>query len=316
METTTGFRPGHWVRIKSREEIASTLDGRGTLEGLPFMPEMAGLCGQVFRIRSQPGKTCLDARPMQMRTFPTRDVFLLAGARCSGTAHGGCQRECALFWKRQWLESVTDSPETEGPGSGSASYKDSRSFAPAASAAPLASGSEDDTYFCQSTALSDATTLLSSRGRLSVAWWDWRIGNLDIFQLVVRFTGPAWRKILRRLRGVEPRGVLKKTPTANLGLQAGDRVRIKPLAEILPTLDVEGRNRGLVFEPDMTNFCSREFRVRRRVDRMISESSGKMISLTNTVTLEEIVCSCPFTFGGCPRAELQLWREIWLEKIG
>ncbi len=302
MNLPSEIRPGSWVRIKSREEIASTLGPRDTLDGLPFMPEMGDLCGHVFRVRSRPGKTCLDARPMQMRTFSARDVFLLEGARCSGTAHGGCQRECSLFWKREWLEPA---PEPRNDF-----HQPSR----VESAGPP-SENNSEIYFCQSTALLHATGPLSSRGRLATAWWDLRAGNLNILQLIRRFVGPAWQKCLRRFRGVYPRGSLKKTPTACLGLKAGDHVRVKPIAEIRATLDAEGRNRGLVFEPDMIGFCGRDYLVRSRVDRMIAESSGKMITLTNTVTLAEIACTCPFTFGGCPRAELQLWREIWLEKI-
>lgn len=316
MEKVLELRTGGWARIKSRDEIAATLDEHGARDGLPFMPEMAAMSGRIFRIRAQPGKTCLDARPMQMRTFSARDVFLLEGARCSGVDHGGCQRECSLFWKRQWLEPVEAAVSVGMPYPNPAptSRNNFRLPRPADSTASH-SGGRDPTYSCQSTALCNATGLLSPRGRLTTAWWDWRAGNLNIFQVVARFVGPAVRKVMRRFRGVQPRGTLKKTPTASLELQPGDRVRVRPLAEILATLDAEGRNRGLVFEPDMTGFCGREFRVRRRVEQMISESSGKMIFLTNTVTLEEIVCTCPFTFGGCPRAELQLWREIWLKKI-
>jgi len=304
METTAEPGCGKWVRIKSQKEILSTLDASGTLNGLPFMPEMALFCGHAFRVRSHPGKTCVDARPMEMRTFPARNVFLLEGTRCPGTAHGGCERECALFWDRRWLEPISASDAA-----------DSRQPVSPISLPTLPVMRSDGTYFCQSTQLRSATTLLSPKQRLAVAWWDWQRHNLPAARIAAKFIGPAWRKLRRRLRGNWPRGSLHKTPTASIGLQPGDLVRVKPMTEILKTLDGEGRNRGLVFEPDMAGYCERPFRVRRRVQRMIAESTGKMLTLMNTVTLEEIVCTCPFTFGGCPRTELQLWREIWLEKV-
>jgi len=39
---------GDWVEVKSKEEILASLDEKGTLEGMPFMPEMLEFYGQHF----------------------------------------------------------------------------------------------------------------------------------------------------------------------------------------------------------------------------------------------------------------------------
>jgi len=35
-----GYRAGDWAEVKSADEILASLDERGCLDGLPFMPEM------------------------------------------------------------------------------------------------------------------------------------------------------------------------------------------------------------------------------------------------------------------------------------
>jgi len=93
---------GDIVKIRSLEEIHTTLDGSGCLDGLPFMAEMARFCGQqalVFR--------CVDkiydyGRTKRLRRL--RRAVLLTGLRCDGSAHGGCQASCYLLWKEAWLK--------------------------------------------------------------------------------------------------------------------------------------------------------------------------------------------------------------------
>jgi len=45
-----GFRTGDWVEVRSKEEILKTLDKRGLLGGMPFMPEMFEFCGRRMRV--------------------------------------------------------------------------------------------------------------------------------------------------------------------------------------------------------------------------------------------------------------------------
>ena len=62
------LRVGDRVLVRSPEEILATLDADGTLDGVPFMPEMLDSCGKPFRVLRRVEKTCVDAHPM--RRFP------------------------------------------------------------------------------------------------------------------------------------------------------------------------------------------------------------------------------------------------------
>ena len=49
---------------------------------------------------------------------------------------------------------------------------------------------------------------------------------------------------------------------------------------------------------------------------MIVESTGEMIHMQGTVTLEGTTCLCHMSaLGGCPRKDPVYWREIWLERV-
>src|SRR5881296_1043886 len=116
------FRAGDLVEVRSREEILAGLDAKGCLDGVPFMPEMLAFCGQRFRVRAVAHKTCDTAK--QTWTGRRLDTTVhLAGAFCDGSAHGGCQAECALFWKDAWLKPTDerdDGAASLAPASGMA----------------------------------------------------------------------------------------------------------------------------------------------------------------------------------------------------
>src|SRR5262245_54966201 len=96
------LRAGDWVEVRNAEEILSTLDDSGCLDALPFMPEMLQYCGQRFRVYKSAHKTCdTIQRPVNRRMG---DAVHLDGLRCDGSAHGGCQSACLLFWKNVWLK--------------------------------------------------------------------------------------------------------------------------------------------------------------------------------------------------------------------
>jgi hypothetical protein len=108
------------------------------------------------------------------------------------------------------------------------------------------------------------------------------------------------------------------TPRAQLHLQQGERVRVKPFSEILKTLDSNYRNRGLYFDTDMVPFTEREYEVEVRVNQIIDEKTGKMIRIkTDAIMLKDVVCGGHYAFCRrfCPRAIPSYWREIWLERV-
>ena len=92
------------VEVRSEEEILRTLDADGKLDGLPFMPEMLGFCGQRYRVRARAHKACDTIDWQQYRRMDS--AVHLEELRCDGSAHGGCQAGCLLFWREAWLRRV------------------------------------------------------------------------------------------------------------------------------------------------------------------------------------------------------------------
>ena len=126
---------------------------------------------------------------------------------------------------------------------------------------------------------------------------------------------PMWRKATRRIPRKRLAGTLKRTPAGDLGLQPGEWVTIRPASEIATTLDNKGRNRGLSCDYGMSSHSGEKFRVRHRLDRMISEPTGEMRKVEATVVLEGLNCTCANVVGGCPRQDFIYWREIWLKRL-
>ncbi len=48
---------------------------------------------------------------------------------------------------------------------------------------------------------------------------------------------------------------------------------------------------------------------------MISETTGEMLNVKNTVILNDITCCFEYRFLGCTRERFQFWREIWLKRV-
>src|SRR5215475_12280509 len=96
------LKAGEWVEVRSKEEILATLDAKGALGGLPFMPEMLDYCGQRFQVVRTAHKSC-DTVSGRYIGLSLKDGVHLS-MRCSGRLYGGCQAECLLFWKEAWLK--------------------------------------------------------------------------------------------------------------------------------------------------------------------------------------------------------------------
>jgi hypothetical protein len=297
------FRSGDLVVVRSEAEIRQTLDKDGTLDGLPFMPEMLPFCGKRQRVHQTVEKTCIDIPDYAMRRFHQSDVVILDGIRCSGIDHGGCQRDCSVFWRSAWLQRADESPPQEAPQA-------------VDSPAPLRTIRDDGRYFCQSTEILAVTRRLSRWEIIATCGRDVRAGNRTLFEMIGLMAVPLWKKLQRYHLGGEVRGELTETPAESLGLKVGDWVEVKSRREILETLDRRGCNRGLKFSDIMWRFCGKPYRVSGRVERIILEGDGKAVSMRNTVTLEGPICICSgVAFGGCPRGEPVWWREIWLKRV-
>jgi len=171
---------------------------------------------------------------------------------------------------------------------------------------------------------------------------DYTSGNVSLVRLATGLLYTVWRTVSEAGLGIgtpvrwiydrfqraiggspyplRPFGVPKgtATPRATIDVQQGEIVRVKPLPEILKTLDSNYRNRGLYFDPEMVPFTEHEYEVECRVKQIIDERSGKMLRFkTDAITLKGVVCDSRYAYCRrfCPRAIPPYWREIWLDRV-
>jgi len=302
---TERLRPGDLVQVRSAEEILQTLDADGTLDRLPFMPEMVESCGKTFHVARRVLKTCSYGTASTMLAFNTDDVVILDSPRCSGADHDGCPKSCVIFWREAWLRKVE----------GAAHESSSDPKATEALRSRLKTKSGPARYFCQASELFSAGHQLSRKERFVKCVDEIRVGNCTPLQMVQRISIWLFWRIRRALLGPYGKGTNKSTSTASLNLQPGDWVEVRSMVEITGTLNEKAFNRGLWFSPDQRLLCGQERRVVRRIDKLIVDGTGEMRRLRDTVYLEGSMCSCPHVaFGGCPRDEFVYWREAWLRR--
>ena len=329
---TLHLRVEELVEIRGQDEILQTLDEKGTLDALPFMPEMLKFCGQRFRVFKRADKVCDTIEKTGFRRL--KNTVLLEGLRCDGAAHGGCQAGCMILWKEAWLRRVLPGKmESSNLASGNPAMTNDGPVAlpeninecgdatlmKATRKYIRLEGTDDERFVCQVTELTNAT--------LPLARWDVRqymrdiwSGNVGVWHgirglLLILFNA------VQGIRGGSSyphleQGKLTKTPAETLNLQPGEIVEIKSKDEIWQTLDHNNKNRGLWFDVEMLKFCGHRFKVRTRVQKIIHERTGKMVNLTSdSIILDGIICNGD-CHNFCPRSEYIYWREIWLRRIG
>src|SRR6185312_13316866 len=71
------------------------------------------------------------------------------------------------------------------------------------------------------------------------------------------------------------------TPDERLDLKPGEWVEVKSHDEILQTITAHLENRGLKYNVELTPSCGQRFRVAQRVERIIEEKSGRMMTFKN-----------------------------------
>ena len=95
---------GDWVRVRSLDEIQSTLNNWGQLKGCTFMPEMIDYCDTRQKIHKVMQRF-VDERDLRVKKVS--GIILLEGVYCQGTADfGSCDRSCFFFWREEWLEKI------------------------------------------------------------------------------------------------------------------------------------------------------------------------------------------------------------------
>ena len=342
------LQAGDWVEVRTKEEILRSLDKRGQLEGLPFMPQMFQYCGKRFQIYKRAHKTCDTVSNTRGRRFDGVHLEI----RCDGAAYGGCQAGCLIFWRDAWLKQVDGevarpyhrSLEEQLPDH-SSTKTDLCTEGDVWAGTRLKPSQEEDsdapTYVCQ------ATSLL--RFTMPLPWWDMRqyledyiSGNVTLGKLLrglfyasyigVSNAGIGLGRPMRwfydlfqsiwggipypRKRGLLPIG--RPTPTCTLNLQPGELVRIKSFDEIIGTINTQDKNLGLRFDAEMVPFCGGTYRVKTRLTRFINEQTGRLVNTQNpAIILDGVWCQARYTDCRmqCPRSIYSWWREIWLERV-
>ena len=320
------LRVGDRVRVRSREDILRTLDDGARIDGLPFMPEMLQFAGQELKVDAVVHRTC-DTVKTSGTSGTTRGMngtVHLAGARCDGSAHGGCQARCLLYWKQEWLEPADDA--VSAPTSQPPQPAESVPGVLAQATRSDADTPADPAYSCQATELLAATCFVSPRdpriwvrdvrSRNASAWTAGKGVAMVLFN--------KWQSLSRRLPRVLrirdgrswpwflPSGERRREPS--LDLQPGELVVVKSQEEIEATLDESGAVRGLRFSAEMLPYCGTQARVLARVDRIVDEKTGRMLRLRDCIVLEDSWC------GGvnrllCRRKIYAYWRESWLRRV-
>ena len=315
------LRKGDCVEVRSPAEILATLDERGMLAGLPFMPEMAAYCGRRFVVDRRADKICDTIKYTGSRRLP--DTVLLADLRCTGSSHGGCQAACRLFWKQAWLHKTAP----DAPHSRTFDPSELRSLlervSPSTKRSVNIDGHPQERWACQNTELFSASDPLK--------FWDPRpyicqytngnVGLSHCLRITARAAVEETMDKLRLAPEVFVRGTAESPPDIEpLNLQPGEWVEVRSKEEIAATLTSKGYNRGLWFDREMAAFCGGKYQVRERIGHFIDEfhDNGRMIEMKrDAVTLEGVFCSGELSRQRwfCPRQIYPYWRECWLRRL-
>jgi hypothetical protein len=315
-ESKGPLRPGDVVEVRPPPEILATLDEQGALDGVPFMPEMLQHVGRRFTVSRRVEKICDTIAMTGSRRV--HDTVYLEDLRCNGSGHGGCQAGCRIYWKEAWLRRI-DGDAVKANNDGAAELEQ-RTKAGVRTVREI-EGEPTEAWRCQATEALKATEPLKTSD-VRQYWRELGSGNFGLLHFL-RVAVPGFvLEVAGRLRliGAFPlrgRGT-QPSQSMPLDLQPGDLVQVRSPTEIAPTLDENGRNRGLSFDREMLPYCGGTYRVKDSVQRIIDERTGRMIHISrDCLILEGVVCSGERSVGRwfCPREIYPYWRETWLRRV-
>jgi hypothetical protein len=317
-ESNMQYRVGDWVEVLSPEQILQTLDDKGALDNMPFMPEMLQFAGKRLKVSASAHKTCAVDEKYHIRKLENT-VHLRV--RCDGSAHGGCQAGCLLYWKTAWLKPADGPVPQQASMISRPNVVDTSVIDRATRVFGSDPSDREALYSCQATRLVESSSRMRKTD-VSQYWKDLTSGNVSLWTMI-RFMPLALYNFLvskighgRTIPSVK--GLAgRKTPSEVLDLQPGELVEVKSADEIMKTLDANHNNRGMYFDIEMLPFCGKRYRVKQRINQLIDERTGDMIAMkTPAIILENAVCNGCYHPGRifCPRASYPYWREIWLKR--
>lgn len=98
------LKPGDLVQVRSKDEVAETLDANGKTRGLWFDREMLPYCGETHTVK-QRVERLIDDRTGRMIELAS-DCYILDGVVCRGDVSYGrwfCPRAIYPYWRGCWL---------------------------------------------------------------------------------------------------------------------------------------------------------------------------------------------------------------------
>lgn len=106
---------------------------------------------------------------------------------------------------------------------------------------------------------------------------------------------------------------IEKRSNVDRPLRVGELVEIRSLAEIVATLDADGRLDGMPFMPEMAAFCGRRATVAKSAHKTC-DGHGHIRWLDDSVHLEGLHCDGS-AHGGCQARCLMCWKDAWLKRV-
>ena len=99
-------------------------------------------------------------------------------------------------------------------------------------------------------------------------------------------------------------------------LRVGDWVEVRSKAEILATLDKNGRFEGMPFMPQMLQYCGKRFQVSKSAHKACDTAtfSGGAFAVKDVVHLENLRCTGA-DYDGCQSACLFYFKHAWLKPV-
>jgi hypothetical protein len=102
----TDLQPGDVVRVRSKDEIASTLNSDLLNRGMGFDGEMGRFCGHMGRVERRVGRI-IDERTGRMLEM-RNPCIVLENVVCEGAYNLNCPRSITPYWREVWLEKVDE----------------------------------------------------------------------------------------------------------------------------------------------------------------------------------------------------------------
>lgn len=300
---------GDLVVVRSWAEIRATLDERGCLRELPFMPEMLAMCGrraQVFRCAHR----LFDYRKTR-RMRHLDDALLLSAAVCDGSGHGECNAACHTIWRSAWLRRIGPEDEPCAPDTGAH---------PVAEQIPavLAFGTSPPRYACQLTQLSAASRSVGNRSVINFLR-PLISGNVAPAAFAVGWLTHLFNELQQRRGGIgfpafeaHAEGDAARPQDR---LTAGDCVVVRSSGEIRATLNDRLEHRGMGFDADMLKHCGHRYRVQAEIRQVIDIVSGEMRTMkTPAYRLSDVHFSGERQLFNAQYEPL-FWRAGWLHRV-